>query len=167
MQLRTAAVVLSLLLMAGGCAGRSTRSNLARMQSQVSLLDERVTQLERSGWNSGTSSASGSEAPTDTTTTLPESVTTLHASRSSGAHIKVASQTSGKPGTRQIQQALKNAGFYQGNVDGKMGPVTRQAVEEFQRINGLTADGVVGRKTWQKLQAYAELSDGSGSKSPK
>ena len=161
MRSRTAVVTLSLLVMVSGCAGRSTRSNLSRMQSQVNLLDERVTQLEHSGWNAPPSSPeSSAQAPSS----LPESVTTLRESRTSGARVKVAA---GKPSTRQIQKALKNAGFYQGNIDGKMGPLTRQAVEEFQRINGLTADGVVGRKTWTKLQAYTELSNGSGSTSIK
>lgn len=54
----------------------------------------------------------------------------------------------------QIQKALKNAGFYKGAVDGKLGPQTKKALEAFQRENSLTADGVVGRKTWQDLQKY-------------
>lgn len=48
---------------------------------------------------------------------------------------------------RQIQVALKTAGFYQGPVDGKIGPQTREAVRAFQRSRGLTPDGKVGIKT--------------------
>lgn len=55
---------------------------------------------------------------------------------------------------RQIQTALKLAGFYQGNVDGKIGPMTRKAIEAFQKANGLAVDGKVGPKTWAKLEAY-------------
>lgn len=55
-----------------------------------------------------------------------------------------------------IQKALKKAGYYQGPLDGKIGPRTRAAVEAFQADNGLTADGVVGRKTWAKLKVYHE-----------
>ena len=54
----------------------------------------------------------------------------------------------------EIQQALKNAGYYNGNVDGKIGPGTRNAVKAFQRDNGLEADGVVGHRTWVKLKSY-------------
>ena len=62
-----------------------------------------------------------------------------------------------------MQQALKNAGFYQGALDGKMGPQTRDAVKEFQRVHGLRDDGVVGKQTWAKLRAYADLSSASAS----
>ena len=36
-------------------------------------------------------------------------------------------------------------------VDGIFGPKTQQAVREFQRIFGLSSDGIVGRATWYKL----------------
>ncbi len=55
---------------------------------------------------------------------------------------------------RQIQTALKNAGFGPGSIDGKIGPKTKKAVKDFQAANGLTADGKVGRKTWTKLSKY-------------
>lgn len=54
-----------------------------------------------------------------------------------------------------IQQALKSAGYYQGTLDGKIGPATRDAIRAFQRDNGLTADGIVGRGTWEKLKSFA------------
>lgn len=53
-----------------------------------------------------------------------------------------------------IQQALKNAGYYDGSVDGKIGSATKEAVKSFQRDHGLRADGVVGRQTWGKLKVY-------------
>ena len=55
---------------------------------------------------------------------------------------------------REIQTALKNAGFYKGTIDGKMGPRTREAIKEFQKLNGLKADGIVGRRTIEKLNNY-------------
>lgn len=36
-------------------------------------------------------------------------------------------------------------------VDGIFGSITEEAVIEFQKSNGLVADGVVGPKTWEKL----------------
>ncbi len=59
-----------------------------------------------------------------------------------------------KPTAKQIQQALKNAGFYTGKVDGTVGPKTRKAIEAFQSQNGLKADGKVGAKTWKLLSAH-------------
>ncbi|MFA4991693.1 MAG: peptidoglycan-binding domain-containing protein [Candidatus Omnitrophota bacterium] len=50
-----------------------------------------------------------------------------------------------------IQTALNNAGFYEGAIDGKMGPNTKRAVRDFQRANGLEPDGVVGSRTWNVL----------------
>lgn len=55
---------------------------------------------------------------------------------------------------KKIQTALTNAGFYKGPIDGKIGQQTEKAVKEFQRANGLKADGVIGKKTWVKLQQY-------------
>jgi peptidoglycan hydrolase-like protein with peptidoglycan-binding domain len=55
---------------------------------------------------------------------------------------------------KDIQQALKNAGFYQGEIDGKIGPKTKKAIEDFQAKNNLKVDGKVGPMTWGKLSAY-------------
>ena len=55
----------------------------------------------------------------------------------------------------QAQQLLKDKGYYQGRIDGDFGMGTRDAIAAFQRANGLTVDGKVGEKTWQKLQAPA------------
>ncbi|MFA6142033.1 MAG: peptidoglycan-binding domain-containing protein [Candidatus Omnitrophota bacterium] len=55
---------------------------------------------------------------------------------------------------KDIQLALKNAGFYAGSIDGKIGPKTKTAVIEFQKAKGLKADGKVGPKTWAELEKY-------------
>ncbi len=65
---------------------------------------------------------------------------------------------SGKPTPKEIQQALKNAGVYDGKVDGKVGPRTKKAIEAFQTQNGLKADGKVGKKTWKLLIPYLNKS---------
>ncbi|MBI3320772.1 MAG: peptidoglycan-binding protein [Candidatus Omnitrophica bacterium] len=149
-------VVLASLL--SGCASARTRQELARLQSQVGLLDERIAQLERSNLADLSSPApgesSGQEAAIPTEASSVKSAVTVSA--------KGSARSSLKPTTRDIQQALKNAGFYQGAVDGKMGPMTKEAVKEFQRVHGLHDDGVVGRQTWAKLRAYADLSASGG-----
>ncbi|MBU1912234.1 MAG: peptidoglycan-binding protein [Candidatus Omnitrophica bacterium] len=59
-----------------------------------------------------------------------------------------------KPSVQDIQQALKNAGLYEGKIDGILGPMTREAIKSFQSQNGLKSDGKVGSMTWQKLKEY-------------
>jgi len=59
-----------------------------------------------------------------------------------------------KPSAVEIQTALKNAGFYTAAVDGKIGPITKKAIEEFQKANNLKVDGKVGLKTWAALEKY-------------
>jgi len=63
-----------------------------------------------------------------------------------------------KPDIKDIQTALKNAGFYEGNIDGILGPMTKKAIEEFQKENGLGVDGKVGPKTWAKLKPFLNSS---------
>lgn len=61
----------------------------------------------------------------------------------------------------KIQQKLKNWGYYSGTVDGVFGSKTEASVKNFQKKNGLTADGVVGAKTLAALG----LQDSSASSS--
>ena len=70
------------------------------------------------------------------------------------AEMAAPAAASDKPTPKQIQQALKNAGFYAGKVDGTVGPKTKKAIEAFQSQNGLKADGKVGAKTWKLLSAH-------------
>ena len=60
---------------------------------------------------------------------------------------------------RDVQQALKNRGYYKGNVDGIYGTGTYNAIVSFQRDNALTADGIAGTETLRALG----ISSGTGS----
>lgn len=68
--------------------------------------------------------------------------------------VPVPPQGPYKPTGIEIQTALKNAGFYTGTVDGKLGPKSKKAIEAFQSANGLKADGKVGPKTWEALSKH-------------
>lgn len=59
-----------------------------------------------------------------------------------------------KERVKQIQSALKNAGFYKGEADGKIGFEVKDAIKKFQKSKGLNPDGVVGSKTWEELRRY-------------
>jgi len=59
-----------------------------------------------------------------------------------------------RPTGIEIQTALEHAGFYTGKIDGKIGPKSKQAIEDFQKANGLKVDGKVGPKTWEALSKH-------------
>jgi len=58
--------------------------------------------------------------------------------------------------TADVQKALKKAGYYDGTIDNKVGDNTKKAVTAFQKDHQLTADGIVGKKTWIELKKYLE-----------
>lgn len=53
---------------------------------------------------------------------------------------------------KQIQQKLKDLGYYKGKIDGIIGKQSIAAIKQFQRDNGLVVDGIVGVKTAAKLK---------------
>ncbi|MEI6427974.1 MAG: peptidoglycan-binding protein [Pseudanabaena sp. ELA607] len=57
-----------------------------------------------------------------------------------------------------LQKLLTDRGFYDGAIDGVMGPKTRAAVVAAQKKYGLTADGVAGPKTLAALEAGSSAS---------
>ncbi|MFF1421559.1 glycoside hydrolase domain-containing protein [Streptomyces sp. NPDC058280] len=66
------------------------------------------------------------------------------------AYTTVQSGSSGDQ-VKAAQCLLKAAGFDPGTPDGIFGPATTTASRNFQAGKGLTADGVVGAKTWTAL----------------
>ena len=52
---------------------------------------------------------------------------------------------------KELQQALKDKGFYKGAVDGDIGPQTQEAIKAFKVANKLNADSVVGPKVKELL----------------
>jgi membrane-bound lytic murein transglycosylase B len=52
-----------------------------------------------------------------------------------------------------IQQALQALGYYQGAVDGRLGPVTQAAYARFQASRGEVADGFLTRAAYEALSA--------------
>ncbi len=78
------------------------------------------------------------------------------------ADAAVLKQGSTGSTVRTVQTKLKNWGYYTGTVDGVYGPKTVAAVKYFQRKNGLTQDGIVGKATAAKMGISLSSSGSSG-----
>ena len=48
---------------------------------------------------------------------------------------------------KTLQSRLQELGYYADEIDGQFGAATKSAVIEFQKTNGLDADGMVGTET--------------------
>jgi peptidoglycan hydrolase-like protein with peptidoglycan-binding domain len=66
---------------------------------------------------------------------------------------------------KAVQQALKDKGLDPGEVDGKMGPKTQQAIRDYQQKEGLKATGRIDTETASKLGVQAKA-DTSSTSSP-
>lgn len=55
------------------------------------------------------------------------------------------------PDVKDLQEALIALAFKPGEVDGVFGVLTESAVKSFQSWSTVTADGIVGPTTWEKL----------------
>jgi peptidoglycan hydrolase-like protein with peptidoglycan-binding domain len=71
-----------------------------------------------------------------------------------GPQEKTLKEKLPKDRRKQIQIALQKAGFYKGKIDGSIGPQTKEAIKAFQKTNDLTSDGLVGKRTWERLSKY-------------
>ena len=122
-----------------------------RKQQPISETQEPISMEELSKFNT-----SNPTVPEVATKTAP-AVTVTPSSAVPPAGVKLEQfLPSGpyRPTVREIQTALKNAGFYIAMIDGKKGPLTKRAIEDFQRANNLEVDGKVGIKTWTVLSPY-------------
>ena len=66
---------------------------------------------------------------------------------------------------RTLQQNLKTLGYYDGSVTGNFGRLTKEAVYNFQKANGLSADGVAGAKTLSSISGKLSGNGSSGNSS--
>ena len=124
-----------------GCARQSgLKKDVAALQSQMSVVADELARLDQ-GFQANQGTAQG------------ETGSGTSSLRSSGGPTYKTPSGFELP-SLNIQKALKNAGYYRGNVDGKIGSATQEAVRAFQKDNGLEPDGIVGRSTWDRLKVY-------------
>ena len=53
---------------------------------------------------------------------------------------------------KKLQQFLQDKNIYHGKVDGIFGPITKQAVIEWQGYCEIVKDGIVGPCTWATIE---------------
>lgn len=143
-------LALATVVCLAGC-GKKQKS-LEEMQEPMSM--EQLSTLNAENKNPSEAKVQEPQAQTQA---LPAPASTLAPAAVAPAHVKLEPlPPSGpfKPTAVQIQTALKNAGFYTGNIDGKIGHKSKEAIEEFQKANGLKVDGKVGPKTWEALRRH-------------
>lgn len=135
--------ILFLSFLVSGCATtrqdtalRDLQLQMSDMKSQLKSKDDEIQELRYEVQNLNS----------QLSVTRPSSNRSFQTSESGDA--------AEEPSKTSIQLALKNAGFYEGPVDGKIGQRTKAAVEEFQKAHALKVDGKVGKQTWAELKAY-------------
>ena len=135
-------LVCCMLIMMAGCATTNTKEQdlqAQRLQGRVNYLEQELQNKDKA------------------IIFLQNELSAAKETSASPSYQKAKSHRetpSMRLSKKQIQKALKKAGFYKGPVDGRLGPKSRKAIKEFQKANGLRADGVVGKRTREKLGKY-------------
>ena len=126
-------------LSADGIAGAKT----------LAKIEEKANGASSSSSSSGSSSSSSSSSGST-------------AANSSNGLLKYGVQSDA---VRTLQQNLKTLGYYDGSVTGNFGRLTKEAVYNFQKANGLSADGVAGAKTLSSISGKLSGNSSSGNSS--
>ncbi len=110
-------------------------------------------------------SSDGGDTTTSTSTTFPTettsaTTTTAPASTTSSSSTTTTSPYGGATLTTDIiQQELRILGYFHGEPDGILGPLTEEALKEFQTDAGITVDGEHGPETYEALADALEADE--------
>ena len=136
-------IVMGLLITSNvGCARKKNVDKVASLEAQMGVVTDELVRLDQQIQEIRASQQG------------PSGRASVAGGTSSGGAGVYKTPSGFELPSLNIQKALLNAGYYQGTVDGKIGPSTREAVKSFQRDHDLEADGVIGRRTWDKLKVY-------------
>ena len=148
-------IALLTIFVMSGCetTSKKVKDEVSGIKTRVDTIESRVESVE-------TKQAEAERAASEQAQTLEELKASKEAKAAkSNISIKTrAGKTSEK--ISEIQICLKNAGYYNGAIDGVKGSKTRKAIKEFQRANSLNDVGIVGSRTWTLLSKYAEGASG-------
>jgi peptidoglycan hydrolase-like protein with peptidoglycan-binding domain len=101
----------------------------------------------------GFAQAAGTSNTTTTPYNSPASSTQMPSTMQQGSETQTAPVNLSNNEIKQVQEQLKTAGIYKGKADGKMGPETKQAIQQFQQQQGLQATGELDQQTMAALQS--------------
>jgi outer membrane murein-binding lipoprotein Lpp len=144
------AVMFGIISISGcGTVPKKFKQEVSGIKSRVETLESKVEGVESKQSDIERASSEQAQRIDDLKTRAerPAAKTNIYVGRKS---------QKSKPRIKEIQTCLKNAGFYSGKIDGIKGNNTKKAIKEFQKANGLKADGIVGAKTWEALSKYEE-----------
>jgi len=139
---KLSAFLLFALVFATGCATTRARkpeatpeqnTQASQLQQQLQAKDQQIQDLQYQLNN------------TQSATNTNYVSTGLKGEKSSIIHVPGVS-------VMDVQKALIRAGYDPGSVDGQAGKKTKSAIKKFQKKHNLTADGVIGEKTWNRLK---------------
>ena len=136
--MRSILVILLSVILFSGCTttmGKGGNTQIQELQAKVSALESEVARSNET------------IRALETRLAMRPAMGTSSTSNSIAEDIIV-------PTSKQIQTALKNAGYYMDAIDGKIGAKTKEAIIAFQTDHGLKVDGKVGAMTWAKLKEY-------------
>lgn len=133
-------VAVSFTVTGCGTAPKKVKEELTGIKTRVDTLESRVESVEA---KQAEAERVVVETPKVTEPSWPDT------------NFDVKSSTvPAKTDVKQVQTALKSAGYYNGEIDGVKGRNTKRAIKAFQRDHGLASDGIVGSKTWDLLSKY-------------
>jgi len=121
-----------LLASLSGCASWGKKGNLEvqGLKNQISVLESQVQSKDQE------------------ISSLRESLDKTNESLAKGSIYSAKSH----PKAKQIQIALRDAGFDPGKIDGKIGKKTIEAIKQYQQANNLPVTGKMDKKTWSLLR---------------
>ncbi len=122
----------------------------------LGLVTPAIAQTSQTS-NSPSYSSSTTAPASASKSTSTSASSDMHSTKSGHRHAAKSSHT------RDAQTALKAQGLYTGNIDGKNGPMTRNAIAQFQHKQGLKENGKLDRETRSKLMASNNASGGASS----
>lgn len=157
-----AVILITVIVFASGCTmmGRqtaktdNTQYKVAQLEKKLEDRDRKIAELEYELRGMANhvedleSRSRESETRSSSTRTTSSSTTLTKVENNRIIRVPVSA--------KEVQNALSNAGYYAGKIDGKIGSGSKKAIFEFQKDHDLVSDGIIGKKTWSQLKNYLD-----------